>query len=75
MKSGARIEGVAKNENNYSVQVLGRDEKLHLITSDEMASLKHGTRSLMPVDAAERLSKDEFQDLVAFLARQTRRSR
>jgi len=73
LKSGARIEGVAKNENNYSLQVLGRDEKLHLITRGEIAGLKHGTRSLMPVDAAERLSKDEFQDVVAFLARQARR--
>jgi putative heme-binding domain-containing protein len=72
-KAGLRIEGVAKNENNFSIQVLGRDEKLHLVTSDEIKEIRHAEKSLMPVDAARRLSKDEFQDLLAFLARQTGR--
>lgn len=70
-KAGSRIEGVAKNENNFSIQVLGRDEKLHLILHDEIRELQHEGKSLMPTDAAKRLSPDEFQNLLAFLARQT----
>jgi cytochrome c oxidase cbb3-type subunit 3 len=72
-KTGARIEGLAKNENNFSIQVLGKDEKLHLITNDEIKTIQHAEKSLMPADAAKRLSKDELQDLLAFLARQTGR--
>jgi hypothetical protein len=40
-KTGARIEGLAKNENNFSIQVLGKDEKLHLITNDEIETIQH----------------------------------
>lgn len=70
-KAGARIEGVAKNENNFSIQVLGRDDKLHLLLHDEIREIRREEISLMPVDAAKRLSPAEFQNLLAFLARQT----
>lgn len=72
-KNGERIEGVAKNEHNSSIQVLGKDQKIHLITKDEIKELRHEEKSLMPADADKRLSKDELQDLVAFLANQTGR--
>lgn len=72
-KSGQRIEGVAKNEHNSSIQVLGKDQKLHLVTQEEIKSIEHLEKSLMPADADKRLSKEEFQDLLAFLARQTGR--
>lgn len=72
--SGERVEGVAKNENNFSIQVLGRDGKLHLLLHDEIREMKRATTSLMPADANRRLTKDEFQDLLAFLSRQSKRS-
>jgi putative heme-binding domain-containing protein len=72
-RTGERIEGVAKNEHNTSIQVLGKDQKLHLVTQDEIKELRHEEKSLMPADADQRLSKDEFQDLLAFLAHQTGR--
>ena len=71
--TGERIEGVARNEHNFSLQILGKDEKLHLITLDEIKEIKRGDKSLMPTDAGQRLAKNEFQDLLAFLARQTGR--
>ena len=72
--AGERVEGVAKNENNFSIQVLGRDGRLHLLTRDEIKEIRHGETSYMPSDVDRRLSKDEFQDLLAFLAKQSRRS-
>ncbi len=72
-KAGARIEGVARNENNFSMQVLGRDDKLHLLLQEEIQEVQRGAKSLMPDDAARRLTKDEFQDLLAFLAQQAKR--
>lgn len=71
--AGARIEGVAKNEHNTSIQVLGRDNKLHLMTREEIKEIQYGARSLMPADADKRLSKEEFQNLLAFVARQAKR--
>jgi len=72
-KAGARIEGVARNEHNTSIQVLGKDQKLHMFTQDEIQEVRHEEQSVMPSDAAQRLSPDELQNLLAFLARQTGR--
>jgi cytochrome c oxidase cbb3-type subunit III len=67
MKSGRMIEGIAKNFNNYSVQILDRGGKLHLIRREELSSLDIKVNSLMPAlsDPAT------VADLLAFLARQS----
>ncbi|MCC6365440.1 MAG: c-type cytochrome [Bryobacterales bacterium] len=70
---GRQIRGVVKNENNFSLQVLGMDGKLHLLLRSELQQLTYEPESLMPSDFDKKLSKDEFQDLLAFLSRQTRR--
>ncbi|MEZ5351289.1 MAG: carbohydrate-binding family 9-like protein [Bryobacteraceae bacterium] len=74
-KDGQRIDGVVKNENNFSLQVLGKDGRLHLLLREEAAKIAYAEKSLMPVDWATRLSKDEFQDVLAFLSRQSREGR
>jgi putative heme-binding domain-containing protein len=74
-RDGRRIDGVVKNENNFSLQILGRDGKLHLLLRDELSRIDYGDKSLMPVDWARRLSNVEMQDLLAFLSRQSREVR
>ncbi|MBL8179965.1 MAG: c-type cytochrome [Bryobacterales bacterium] len=73
-KAGASIRGVVKNENNFSLQILGGDNKLHLLLRDEIASINYGAKSLMPSDWNKKLTPDELRDLLAFLSRQSRRS-
>ncbi|MBI1352888.1 MAG: c-type cytochrome [Acidobacteria bacterium] len=73
-KDGRTIRGVLKNEHNFSIQMLGDDDRLHLLTSDEIASIERGETSLMPTDYDKRLSETEFRDLVAFLSRLTKRA-
>jgi putative heme-binding domain-containing protein len=73
-KDGRKIRGVVKNENNFSLQVLGTDDKLHLLLREELAGIEYETQSLMPAGADRKLSAAEFQDLLAFLSRQTRRN-
>lgn len=68
-KAGRVIEGVAKNSNNYSAQILDRDGKLHLIAREDLKSLEVGERSLMPAVT----NPDLVADLLAFLAKQTTR--
>lgn len=68
-KAGATIEGVVRNENNFSLQVLGRDGKLHLLNRAELKDLTYKDKSLMPTDIDRRLSEEEFGDLVAYLSR------
>lgn len=68
-KDGKTIAGVLLNEDNYSVQMLGTDNQLHLFTRAELREVDEDAKSLMPTDYDKRLSKDEFQDLMAFLTR------
>ncbi|MCZ2149093.1 MAG: c-type cytochrome [Bryobacterales bacterium] len=70
---GREIRGVLKNENNFSLQILGMDGKLHMLPRADVRQLTYEPESLMPSDFDKKLSKVEFQDLLAFLSRQTRR--
>ena len=72
MKSGEAIDGVIKNENNFSLQVMDRSYALHLLERDEVAKVEYGSQSLMPYDFGKKLTSAELQDLLAFLSRQVR---
>ena len=75
LKNGQTIRGVARNRNNYSLQVIERAGKLHLISMRDVAELEILERSAMPGDYGERLSAEELESLFAFLARQSLRDR
>jgi putative heme-binding domain-containing protein len=69
LKSGRTIQGVAKNHNNYSVQILDNSGKLHLLSRDEVTKLDLADTSMMPAvtDASH------ARDLIAFLSHQSTR--
>jgi putative heme-binding domain-containing protein len=69
LKSGRTVQGVAKNSNNYSVQILDREGKLHLLGRDEIAQLDLNDASMMPAVS----DPGEVLHLVAFLSRQSAR--
>lgn len=73
-KDGTSIDGVLKNEHNFSLQVLDKGGKLHLLTRDEVQSIDYGKQSLMPTNYDKTLHPEEFQALLAFLSRQGERS-
>lgn len=64
------IHGVIKNENNFSMQVLDTNGKLHLLSREEIKKAEYRKQSLMPADYNKTLSAAEFEGLVAFLSRQ-----
>ena len=68
-KDGRTIRGVLKNQHNFSFQILGDDDKLHLLVPEEIRTIERPDASMMPTDADKRLTKEEFQDLLAFLSR------
>ena len=73
LKNGKEIQGLARNRNNYSLQVLDRAGNLHLVSMLDVEQLNISARSLMPDDYGRRLSAQELQDLYTFLARQALR--
>ncbi len=71
-KASAVIEGLVRNEDGFSIQILDRKGKLHLLDRQELRSIEYGTRSPMPRNLDKVLSAKDFQDLVAMLSRQAR---
>ena len=64
---GRKVIGVAKNEDAFSLQLLGQDNKLHLFLKKDLRDVIHERRSLMPAYPESRLSKQELQNLLAYL--------
>ena len=74
LSDGRVVRGVLKNENSVSMQMLGVDDsRLHLLDRTRVKEVVYEKTRLMPHDYDTRLAKPEFQDLLAFLTRQSRR--
>jgi putative heme-binding domain-containing protein len=67
---GRTLAGIAKNDNNFSLQLLDSQDRLHLLTSDEWTKITYKPESLMPTNYGKMLTASELQDLLAFLSRQ-----
>ena len=70
LRNGQVIDGTARNRSNYSLQVVDRGGNLHLISMNDVKTLAISDRSPMPGDYEKRLSKQEIDNLLAYLARQ-----
>ncbi|MGH9618333.1 MAG: PQQ-dependent dehydrogenase, methanol/ethanol family [Bryobacteraceae bacterium] len=75
LKNGTQIHGVAKNNSNYSIQILDAQGRLHLLNKSDLKQATFARKSLMPDTYAKTLSRQDLQNLVAFLSGQTIRSK
>jgi cytochrome c oxidase cbb3-type subunit 3 len=75
LSDGQTIEGIAKHYSNYSVEILDKDGKLHLLHGDAIQNVVFKEKSWMPDDYSKRLTPTEIRDLLAFLSRQSDRPR
>ncbi|MEO6760031.1 MAG: carbohydrate-binding family 9-like protein [Saprospiraceae bacterium] len=73
--AGKTLDGIVKNQHNTSFQILGMDEKLHLLTAAQIKEITFQPKSLMPAGVDKRLAPSEFQDLLAFLSHLARSRR
>jgi cytochrome c oxidase cbb3-type subunit III len=64
---GDRLEGLIRNEDNFSVQFQTKDGAFHFFQKSELRSLERLDNSLMPTDYGERLGRSELNDLVSYL--------
>ncbi len=67
LPSGKKIEGIARSEDNFSIQLLAQDGTFYLLNKSELANLSYRDESPMPTDYATRLSSTELDDLVNYL--------
>jgi cytochrome c oxidase cbb3-type subunit III len=72
--NGETLTGMARNEDNFSLQFQAIDGTLRLFDKSELKNVEYQPRSLMPDNYGSRLSRQELDDLVSYLiiiARQT----
>lgn len=66
-KTGLKLTGVLRYEDNFSVALQMEDGRYHLLTRSDLTDLHYTDHSLMPRDYGTRLTSKELNDLVSFL--------
>ena len=66
-ESGPPIQGVKKNEDLFSVQIMDTRERIQGYEKDKVKAVVNGTRSAMPTFGPDRLSESDLDDLVRYL--------
>src|SRR5262245_36731145 len=66
-ESGPPIQGVKKNEDLFSVQIMDNRERIQGYEKDKVKAVANGTRSAMPTFGPDRLSDSDLDDLIRYL--------
>ncbi|MBZ5686332.1 MAG: c-type cytochrome [Acidobacteriia bacterium] len=66
-ESGEHMEGLVRNEDNFSVQLQTKDGSFHFFKKTDLRSFDRQDGSLMPADYRNRLSEGELNDLASYL--------
>jgi cytochrome c oxidase cbb3-type subunit III len=66
-REGRRFTGIARNEDNFSLQLQSLDGTFHLLLKSDLKHLEYEPKSLMPSDYGSVLSPAELDDLVKYL--------
>jgi len=64
---GKQIQGVALNEDNFSVQMIDASEQIYLLEKDKLHSFQKSRESFMPQYNPDVLSDKDLEDVVAYL--------
>jgi putative heme-binding domain-containing protein len=67
-KNGEAVQGVKKNEDLFSVQVMDSRERIQGYLKSDVREVADGTQSAMPVFGPDRLSESDLTDLLSYLS-------
>ena len=67
VSDSGRVEGIIRNEDNFSVQLQSADGAFHSFEKSGSVRVEYLSHSLMPSDYGKRLTAAELNDLVSFL--------
>ncbi|MGB2636553.1 MAG: c-type cytochrome [Candidatus Acidiferrum sp.] len=66
-KTGQKLAGVLRNEDNFNLELQSEDGRYHSMARSDVTEVHYTGHSLMPVDYGKRLSPKELNDVVSFL--------
>jgi len=72
LADSSTLSGMARNEDNFSLQLQTPDGVFHLLNKSGIKDLTYTGRSPMPSDYGATLSSGELNDLVSYLLRTSR---
>ena len=64
---GERVQGVALNEDTYTIQIMTEEQSLRFFQKKDVKEVVHEHKSLMPAYTEEALGMVQLRDLVAYL--------
>jgi cytochrome c oxidase cbb3-type subunit 3 len=73
-KAGDKYVGIARNEDNFSLQLQALDGTFHFLMKSELRSLEFQPQSLMPSDYGSTLTSQELDDIIGFLMQSAKNS-
>lgn len=71
---GQVLTGMARNEDNFSLQLQTKDGAFHFLEKSSLRALERRPESLMPSDYGTRLSAQDINDLISYLITTARTS-
>jgi cytochrome c oxidase cbb3-type subunit III len=71
-REGRQLTGIARNEDNFSLQLQSLDGTFHLFSKKDLEHFEYQPKSLMPPDYGSVLSAAELDDLVSYLVHAAR---
>jgi cytochrome c oxidase cbb3-type subunit 3 len=66
-KTGQKLVGVARSEDNFNLALQTEDGRYHFLTRSSLTAVNYKQYSLMPRDYGTRLTSKELDDLISFL--------
>ncbi|MCU1296166.1 MAG: cytochrome c class [Acidobacteriaceae bacterium] len=66
-QDGQSVSGIARNQDNFSVQLQTADGQFHFFERSQLRSLEHQAKPVMPSDYASTLSREEIDHLISYL--------
>src|SRR6266513_3209576 len=70
-REGRQFTGIARNEDNFSLQLQSLDGSFQLLAKSDLEHFEYQPKSVMPSDYGTVLSASELDDLVGYLALST----
>jgi cytochrome c oxidase cbb3-type subunit III len=66
-KSGQKLSGVVRSEDNFNLELQTRDGRYHFLARSTLADVQYADHSLMPHDYGTRLTPAELNDIASYL--------
>jgi cytochrome c oxidase cbb3-type subunit 3 len=66
-KSGQKLTGVVRSEDNFNLELQTQDGRFHFLARNTLADVQYTDHSLMPHDYGTRLTPAELNDIASYL--------